>query len=519
MRYRLMNDHVYLLYQKDFSENGNDRYFLYADNTFKEISTTELIHITKPIVTHDYWLIANSIYKTEQALPKIVIDVVLLEKINAGVKASKSGDQPWDVANTIKPLFKNEGDFDQYTQMYYRRTELNEKIYMHFSHKLAEFSEKAFKNASISGELDRFYSLEIPLFNSLVLSSCKGIRVDNDILRNHKKQLEFEYYRELKQFADKHNVLYQVPNEGEIREKLSDLGYDIEGYSLDFLTEFLPSKEGYTDDLISLQKTHKSYRIFNGISASQRRIHPIVETHWTSTGRIYQKSPSLQNISKKYRNIFIADKDLSLCYVDYDQFEVGIMAAISGDTQMKAIYENSDAYLNLAESVFDDDSLRGKAKILFLSYTYGMSLDNILSSVTSLNGNTTVAKKYFSEFSTYENWKKDIYAHYESKGFISTIKGNLLHRTATGELTHKEKRTCVNHVIQGTATYIFKEALLELSNIKGIEILIPMHDAVLFQHPSSFDPQDAVTIFQDKMTEILDNKIKGKASLENFYAA
>lgn len=514
-----MSDYAYLIYQKDFAENGNDRYFLYDAGSFQEVTAEALLQIDKTIVTHDYWLIANSIYESVKALPQNVLDVVLLAKINAGVKAADSGDQPWDIANTIKPLFNDKEDFDKYIQMYYRRTELGEETYMLFSHKLAEFAESAVEKANELGELERFVTLELPLFNVLVLSACKGIRVDNAILRQHKEQLEFDYIRQLKQFAEKHNVLYQVPGDGEIREKLSDLGYDTEGYSLDFLMEFIPSKEGYTDDLLSLQKLYKSFRIFNGISTSKRRIYPIVESHWTSTGRIYQKSPSLQNISKRYRDIFIADNDLQLNYVDYDQFEVGIMAAISGDDKMKAIYENSDAYLELSKTVFEDEKMRGKAKILFLSYTYGMSMENILSSVSSLDGNKKAAKQYFSDFSTFEGWKEDVYTRYESEGHVSTIKGNLLYRTSDGDLNEKEKRTCVNHVIQGTATYIFKEALLELSKQDNVDVLIPMHDAALFQHPESFDPQVAVTIFQDKMTEILESKIQGKASLEPFYVS
>ena len=512
-----MNDYAYLIYQKDFTENGHDRYFLYDIGKFQEVPVKDLLSIDKEIVTHDYWLIANSIYREVNALPRQVIDVVLLAKINSGIKATPSGDQPWDISKTIRPLFKDKDEFDIYTKMYYQRTELCEETYMFFSHKLAEFTEGALEKAKSLGELDRFYSLEVPLFNALVLTACKGIRVDNAILREHKDQLEFEYYRELKWFAVKHKVLFQVPNKDEIKEKLSDLGYETEGYSLDFLIKFLPSKDGYTDDLLSLQKIHKSYRIFNSISSAKERISPIVETHWTSTGRIYQKSPSLQNISKKYRNIFVADNGLELSYVDYDQFEVGIMAAISGDGKMKGVYEKSDVYSELAKTVFDNEELRGKAKILFLSYTYGMSLENILNSVSSQNGNQKAAKQYFSEFSTYEEWKESVYSEYESEGFISTIKGNLLHRTKGGDLNQKEKRTCVNHVIQGTATYIFKQALLELSNHNEVDVLVPMHDAVLFQHPPSFDPQIAVKVFQDKMTESLNSKVEGKASLEPFY--
>lgn len=512
-----MSDFSYLTYQKDFSDNGNDRYFLYNGDLFQEVTTKAIMNIDKTIVTHDYWLISNSIYKRQNALPKKVIDVVLLAKIKLGVKAAIDGDQPWDIANTIKPLYKDKGDFDKYVQMYYRRTELIDETYMLFSHKLAEFNERALEDAENLGELDRFNSLEVPLFNVLVLSACNGIRVDNTILREHKEKLEFDYFRELKRFAEKHKVLYQVPNEGEVREKLSSLGYEIEDHSLDFLLKLVSSKDGYTDDLLSLQTTRNSFRIFGGISTGQKRVYPIVESHWTSTGRIYQKSPSIQNISKKYRNIFIADEGLQLNYVDYDQFEVGIMAAISGDDKMKEIYDNSDAYMEFAKSVFDNEMMRDKSKILFLSYTYGMSLENILSSVSSLGGNKKAAKQYFSEFSIYEKWKEGVYADYESRGYVSSIKGNLLHRTNSGDLSRKEKRTCVNHVIQGTATYIFKEALLSLSNIAEVDVLIPMHDAALFQHPSSFDPQEAVIIFQDKMTDILGSKVQGKASLKPFY--
>ena len=83
-------------------------------------------------------------------------------------------------------------------------------------------------------------------------------------------------------------------------------------------------------------------------------------------------------------------------------------------------------------------------------------------------------------------------------------------------MTEKEKRQAVSHVIQGTATYIFKKSILKLSKVEGIDILIPMHDAVLFQHTNKTDSNKAKEIFENVMTEILPS-ITGKASLEDFY--
>ncbi|HDY7823326.1 TPA: hypothetical protein RQK13_004211 [Vibrio vulnificus] len=506
----------FFLYQKDFSEKGNDRYFILENDYFKEVDLKYIVSIDCFLVTHDFWLISSSIFKKCRTLPKKIIDVVLLGKIISGTKPINGGVQSWDVHKAMDSLFHNKKDLESYFSMYYRRSELDLNIYLLFSHKLSEYFDILSKSAHELGERERFYKLELPIFNLLTLSSCKGIRVDNNIVRNHKIALKYDYYRDLKVFSEKHNVMYELPNEQAVIEKLTALGYDVEGYSIDFLIDLLPSKDGYTLDLRKLQKTYKSYRVLSSISVSSSRLHPIVESHWTTTSRIYHKSPSIQNISKKYRDIFIPDKGKTLCYVDYDQFEVGVMAFISSDAMMVEIYNNSDAYEDLSLKVFNDKNMRKKAKLLFLSYTYGMSMENILRSVSELGGDVVEAKNYFSGFKDFEIWKTSIWDAFLKNGKIATINGNLLKRVSDKELTDKEKRSSVNHVIQGTATYIFKLALLELSKIDGLDVLIPMHDAVLVQHDDKVKPESIKMVFERVMSEVLPG-IEGKASIESFF--
>lgn len=509
--------YAYLLFQKDFSEKGKDRYFIYEDNQFFELDSETLVDYECFLITHDFWLVANSLFKKHGYLPKNIVDVVLLERITLGVKARPSGSQVWDIDKTIKKFYKDKTDFRKYLEIFYRRAPVEETTLILFAHKLEEYFEDLHERAYSAKETNRFFCLEMPLYRSLLIAASRGIKVDQEKVKEHKENIKIDFYSDLKNFSEKHNVLYEVPSDGYIKEKLLSLGYNVADYSTEFLIDFLPAKEGYTDDLRKLQKVNKSFRAFNSISSHRSRVYPILESHSTVTSRIYHKAPNLQNIAKKYRDIFVADDGFRLCYIDYDQFEVGIMAALSGDEKMKVIYQNSDPYTELSEDVLGDKSLRKTAKRIFLSFTYGMSLENIIKSVDELGGDSTKAKAYFSQFTQFESWKQKILTQFSEQGRVGTIEGNFLNRTLTGDLTQSEKRSAANHVIQGTGSFIFKSALLKLSKIADVQVLIPMHDAVLFQHKNTFDPKDAINIFEQTMSKILGHEVNGKASEELFF--
>jgi len=85
---------VYFTYQKDFSESGRDRYFIYDGEAFTEVSSENIVALDCFVVTHDFWLISSSLFKKHNSLPSKVIDVVLLSKIAIGVKSVGGDVQP-----------------------------------------------------------------------------------------------------------------------------------------------------------------------------------------------------------------------------------------------------------------------------------------------------------------------------------------------------------------------------------------------------------------------------------------
>ena len=82
------------------------------------------------------------------------------------------------------------------------------------------------------------------------------------------------------------------------------------------------------------------------------------------------RQPALQNLRKENRDVILPDINMRLLYVDYSQFEAGILASMSKDELLINLY-NQDIYNDLAQFVFGDKSKRGDAKVIFYRYMYG----------------------------------------------------------------------------------------------------------------------------------------------------
>ncbi|HCC8383560.1 TPA: DNA polymerase I [Acinetobacter baumannii] len=267
-----------------------------------------------------------------------------------------------------------------------------------------------------------------------------------------------------------------------------------------------------------MYKLNHTRAILNGITQSQERIYPIVDIFGSITSRIYLKDPSIQNISKKYRSLLKPSQGKKFIYIDYDQYEVGIMAALSKDQELINLYAESDMYEVIAEELFSEEGKRKDAKKLFLSYSYGMKTKSLIDAACGLGADRTKAKSLFRKFTQFEAWKKNIQETFFTDKKIGTVLGNYLRITHENQtLTEQEKRVAVSQVVQGTASLIFKKTLIEVSKIPFAQIILPMHDAILLEVPIDFDENQVINVFQNTFSEHFNNEIVGKASLDNFF--
>lgn len=508
---------IALLFINDFSDRGKEKFFLASGETVQEVSAEEVVKQEAELICHDYWLIAPALYKKTRSLPKEIIDIEELRISTSGLRQDRENRDSRDICTALLELnLLQEDVIGRYRNIIFKNATIDESIFSLVGEALLRLSKDVEDKAKAANEWERYSSIERPVTEYLIRSVANGIAINSEALRNHKANIEFSYYMALKEFSARYSLPLEIPSDEEIIDYLSPKGFDFSGVGVDYVLNFIPMANGFSSQLLKLRKIATSRMVLNAIPFSEKRIFPIVDHFGSITSRIYYKDPSLQNLAKRHRDIISPDEGMKLSYVDFGQFEAGIMGALSGDQRMLELFSSGDLYSIIAEKIFTDISKRKSAKKLFLSYAYGMKKKSLIDAAVEFGAQRDVAKGFFNQFSTFEKWKSEIWNEFKNNSRIGTNFGNYLSRINSGELSEKEKRSSVSQVVQGTASLIFKKALLKLSLLKHVDLKIPMHDAVLFQHPENFDPVEVANIFAAVVTEHFDGKIKGKASVANF---
>lgn len=229
---------------------------------------------------------------------------------------------------------------------------------------------------------------------------------------------------------------------------------------------------------------------------------PIYKGFASTTGRIFMRDPSIQNLRRKYRNLLRNDKlpfGYRYLYVDFGQFEAGILAGLTGNKKLQEIYEKDTLYERLAAMSKLED--RDTAKVAFYCYVYGGIVSKGAESFFDLYGLKGISDKTVEESM--------------ERGYVSSPFGNK--RVVRNE---SDKKWIVNHYIQSTSSLIFKQALINVYNVyrSKAQLLIPMHDAALYLVDSSVSTDSIINIFKDAFKKWVPNSkpvVKEKSFFEN----
>ncbi|MBF0578130.1 DNA polymerase, partial [Dysgonomonas sp. GY617] len=157
------------------------------------------------------------------------------------------------------------------------------------------------------------------------------------------------------------------------------------------------------------------------------------------------------------------DPEFLTLYIDYTQFEAGILASLSEEDSLIRLYD-SDIYLDFAKCILKNDN-RQEAKIYFYRYMYG---DTTL--------NPTILK-YFNKYTKLKKFHELIETELIENKKIGTCDGNF--RLILEEDNY---HWALSHKIQATASLIFKQALIKVEKeVPEADFLIPMHDGAVYQ--------------------------------------
>jgi DNA polymerase-1 len=223
------------------------------------------------------------------------------------------------------------------------------------------------------------------------------------------------------------------------------------------------------------------------------RVYTDFRLYGTVTGRLSSKSPNIQNIprNKDIKNLFTAEEGNLLMEIDYSQAELRTIAYLSGDENMKAIYQKgSDLHDEVAKEFFGPDftsEQRTFVKGINFGIPYGISAYSLAE---DLDIPEKEAQKYIDKWFAEKPKVKKFIDEYKAK----PAKGEPLEtpfgrKRRFGAITSKNKwlvqREAINFPVQSVASDLTLLSAVRLNpKLDGLARIVNLvHDSIVMEVP------------------------------------
>ena len=238
-------------------------------------------------------------------------------------------------------------------------------------------------------------------------------------------------------------------------------------------------------------------------SRGRGTIHSSIKQNGARTGRFSSEKPNVQNIPKKdlvVRKGFIPHEGFIYLFADYAQVEARIIAGYSHESAMvEAFNAGLDPYSTISkyicgETLFaEHPKLRACGKELTLGISYGMwekklakSLDKYITDIFGYNrpkglpGPGKIISMYNDMFPNVGKFKDRIQAQ-SKRGYVVDVFGKRYYRH------YRRPYQMVNYLVQGTATQVFKRAMIKVYNwikslpLDTVYLINIIHDEIMYE--------------------------------------
>ncbi|WED57965.1 DNA polymerase I [Fructilactobacillus sanfranciscensis] len=395
-------------------------------------------------------------------------------------------------------------------------------------------------------QADLYRDLELPLARVLSAMEIQGISVNQDKLEELKSKFTervSEYKQKIYQEAGEEFNIGSPKQLGIVlfeKMGLPVIKKTKTGYStaVDVLEQLAPDHPIIENILNYRQLTKLISTYLDGIKADitdDGKVHTRYLQTLTQTGRLSSVDPNLQNIpvrteeGRKVREAFVpSHKGWKLFSSDYSQIELRVLAAISGDKNMREAFESGeDIHAATARRIFELDkdavitpTLRRQAKAVNFGIVYGISSFGLAHNTGISNGDAKrFIDKYFNEYPGVKQYMEDSVKFAKEHGYVETISHR---RRYIPEIQSKRfqqrqfaERIAMNSPIQGSAADIIKAAMIEMQSVlkeKGLQakILLQIHDELIFEAPETEIP-----VLEKLVPQVMDSIMKTDKLLSN----
>ncbi|WP_099225898.1 DNA polymerase I, partial [Flavobacterium psychrophilum] len=398
---------------------------------------------------------------------------------------------------------------------------------------LEEIKEYAAEDADITYQLKQNFSpildkaetkklfeeIEIPLIPVLAAMELEGINLDVPFLKSMSAEmalesnaLEQKIYETAgekfnlaspKQLGD---VLFDKMKIGGAKQKKTKTGQYATGEEiLSYLANDNPIVKDILEwrQMVKLQSTYID-ALPNQVDKKTGRVHTDYMQTVAATGRLSSNNPNLQNIpvrterGRLIRKAFIPrNENYTLISADYSQIELRIIAALSGEENMIAAFQNNqDIHKSTAAKVFNvaledvTKEQRSNAKTVNFGIIYGVSAFG-LSNQTSLSRKESaeLIDAYYATYPKLKSYMSNQVDFARENGYVQTVLGRRRYlkdiNSANMMVKSGAERNAVNAPIQGSAADIIKIAMINIHKKLTQEnwqskMLLQVHDELVF---------------------------------------
>jgi DNA polymerase-1 len=459
--------------------------------------------------------------------PKNLVDISNALRQCTGIPRDEGGEKHWSTWAAMAPFFSNSLDAEYFKNIFRSSVPHPDKaelvqLVIHAANALRTLWAQTIQRLEQRNEIERFFQVEIPVQTIFNHRQYNGIALDKKIINTLIETNSDEKYAAYSSIA---SVLGRSPagmNFWNIRAYLhltdvAHLSAIEDGSRLQDAFKIAAFHSEFARNFLIYIDASRDEKILQRALGEESRLYPIFNVMGTVSGRILVADPYLQQLRKRYRGLISSDADLKLQYLDYSQFEPGIVAYLSEDEALIEAYNSDDVYLSLSERMFGERNQRDLSKKIYLAFCYGMSAEGIAKLIAKSETSTEPQERFASTisdfFATFPGLTR---LRIESEkllvehGFVGSIFGNNRHRTNQGELRAKERRWSLNQRVQATASLVFKEATIALAKEFGEDsILLPVHDAVLMQFKNDMNFESNTKRAISIMTNIFGSRCPG----------
>jgi hypothetical protein len=199
------------------------------------------------------------------------------------------------------------------------------------------------------------------------------------------------------------------------------------------------------------------------------------------------------------RSLIRPQPGMAVAYLDYEQQEFGIAAALSGDQAMMAAYCSGDSYLASAiqfglapqwATKKSHKAQRDQAKVSTLSIQYGIGEQCLGERLgrTAIEGRRLL-ELHHRHFPTYWAWSDATQDFLMCEGYLETAFGWRVHLNPAHEIARGEDgrrllnpRSFRNNPIQAAGAEMLRLTCC-LATEGGVSVCGPVHDAILIEAP------------------------------------